>query len=212
MSWLIFFVAGAASAQEITSSRYGAGTLWEAPPGSLWSETSARTLIGMDGNARRRGDLITVVISESTHTELSADTSASRSSSVGAGVSALFGLENKLGGASGLSLGASSDSGYEGGGETRATASLSGHLTCRVVDVLENGNLIIEGIKQVRSNREIQSLMLRGTVRPRDIRMDNTVDSRLIADAHIEYTGKGVLSDKQGPGVGQRALDNAWPF
>jgi flagellar L-ring protein FlgH len=182
------------------------------PPGSLWSEPAARALTGMDGNARRVGDLITVVISESTQTELTADTQTSRSSAVGAGVDALFGLENSLGKRASLSLGADSSASFAGTGETRAAGSLSGRLTCEVVSVLPNGNLVIQGSKDVRSNREVQRLVLEGVVRPRDIRMDNTVESELMANARIEFAGAGVVSDKQGPGVGQRVLDHALPF
>jgi flagellar L-ring protein precursor FlgH len=68
------------------------------------------------------------------------------------------------------------------------------------------------GEKQVRVNREIQFIVLKGIVRPQDIQMDNTVSSDLIARAEIEISGRGVVSDPQGPGIGTRILDRAWPF
>ena len=70
----------------------------------------------------------------------------------------------------------------------------------------------IRGTKQVRVNRETQYLTLTGIVRPRDILLNNTVQSNLIAEARIEFTGAGVLADKQGPGWGTRAADALWPF
>jgi flagellar L-ring protein precursor FlgH len=64
----------------------------------------------------------------------------------------------------------------------------------------------------VRVNREIQYLTLEGVVRPRDIRIDNTIQSNLIADVRVEFTGNGVVSDKQGQGWGTRIADHLWPF
>jgi flagellar L-ring protein precursor FlgH len=71
---------------------------------------------------------------------------------------------------------------------------------------------VIWGWKEVRANRETQYMVVSGTVRPQDIKADNTVDSQLLAEAHIEFNGNGPLSDKQGPGLGQRVLDRTWPF
>ena len=109
-------------------------------------------------------------------------------------------------------MAASSSASYDGQGSTRRSGSLEAMLTCKVVDVLPNGNLVIWGWKQVRSNRETQYLVLTGQVRPRDIQIDNTVQSSLLAEARIEYTGSGVVSDKQGPGFGQRLMNWVWPF
>lgn len=187
------------------------------PAGSLWSEENARVLIGMDGIAKRVGDLITVRIIENAETEISADTTTDRTSEVGAGLTSLFGVEQGILSANpnlGTQIGmeASGSSSYDGTGTTRRRGTLEAMLTCKVVDVLPNGNLVIWGWKQVRSNRETQYLVLTGQVRPRDIRIDNTVESSLLAEARIEYTGSGVISDKQGPGVGQRVIDWIWPF
>jgi len=64
----------------------------------------------------------------------------------------------------------------------------------------------------VRVNREVQYVVLDGIARPRDIRMDNTVPSSLLAQSKIEITGSGVVADKQGAGLGQRIIDAIWPF
>lgn len=187
------------------------------PPGSLWSEVEARALIGMDGNARRIGDLITVDIVESSSTTLGADTSTSRKGEAAFGVDAMLGLEKSILGANpnmggSIGLGGSSESSHEGSGSTSREGNLSATITCQVQEVLPNGNLRIRGTKAVRVNRETQYLVLEGVVRPRDILIDNTVRSDLIAEARIEFTGAGVLADKQGPGWGTRAADTLWPF
>lgn len=187
------------------------------PPGSLWNEGTARILIGLDSNARRTGDLITVNITEETRTELLANTEANRESSVGGGIGSLFGLDkgatkanDNLDGE--LSLSVEGGSAFKGDGKTSREASVVGKLTCKVIEVQPNGNLVIWGWKEVRANRETQYMVVSGTVRPQDIKADNTVDSQLLAEAHIEFNGNGPLSDKQGPGLGQRVLDRTWPF
>ncbi len=186
-------------------------------PGALWSERSARTLLGQDGNTRQVGDLVTVNIYESTSASLQAGTETSRTSTLGAKIAALFGIETSILKANPnmgpeISMETESSSSYNGSGTTRRESNLEGQLTCQIVEVLPTGNLRIRGSKEVRSNRELQWLVLEGVVRPRDIRADNTVDSYLLAEARIEHNGSGVVSDKQGPGIGTRIVDRVWPF
>ena len=195
-----------------------------APPGSLWSESRSRALLGYNGNARAIGDLITVVIDENTKSGIDADTSTSRDSSSEYGVKALLGLETSIlkanpnmgkgtldkGGKFGV--GGYSSSKLDGAGATSRNGSLEATLTCTVQEVLDNGNLRVRGTKAVRVNRETQYLTLEGIVRSRDIRIDNTVQSNLLAEARVEYTGTGVLADKQGPGWMTRVGDAVWAF
>ncbi len=195
-----------------------ATALLEQPaPGQLWSERSARTMLGQDGNTREVGDLVTVNIYESITSSLAADTETSRKSTIGAKIAALLGIKNNVVKANpslgpDIAVSTESDSSFSGSGTTSSQTKLQGQLTCEVVEVLDTGNLRIYGSKEVRSNRETQHLVLEGVVRPKDIRADNTVDSYLLADARIENSGQGVLSDKQGPGLGQRLIDRVWPF
>lgn len=187
------------------------------PTGSLWGEVEARALIGMDGNARRVGDLITVIIEDSSSTTLGADTNTSRASSTSAGIDALLGLDTSILNANPnmgakIGLGGTHDSSHAGSGETSREGNLEATVTCKVVQVLPNGNLRIRGNKTLQVNREVQYLTLEGEVRPRDILIDNTVRSDLIADVRVRFDGQGVVADKQGPGWGTRAVDAVWPF
>ncbi len=187
------------------------------PPGSLWSEVQARQLIGMDGNARRVGDLITVEIQDTSTTTLDADTSTSRNTSNAYQIDALLGLEKSMTRANpnmggGITLGGSSESSSDGQGSTGRNASLVAKVTCTVVEVLPNGNLRIRGTKEIKVNRETQYLALEGVVRPRDILLNNTVRSDLIAEAHIEFTGAGVLAKDQGSAWGTSVANTVWPF
>ena len=187
-------------------------------PGSLWNEVGARSLVGMNGNARRVGDLITVYIDEKTITELTAETGLKRKSDMSGKLGSFFGLgkqitnnnQGNLGGGLGYETG--SQHGFDGQGKTTRAGTLQGRLTCRVVEVMLNGNLRVWGYKQVRSNRETQYLVVEGLARPLDIQADNTIESSLLAEAKIEFNGAGVVGDKQGPGIVQRAVDHAWPF
>lgn len=188
-----------------------------AAPGSLWAEVPARQLMGLDGNARVAGDLVTVRIVERTATNLGASTSTSRSSSYNAAIAALLGVEKGLlrrhpDLVDGLGISATSASAFDGNGSTTRDAEVEATLTCEVIEVMPGGNLHIWGWKQVRVNRETQYVVLDGVVRPRDIQMDNTVSSELLAQAKIEITGSGVVADKQGPGWASRVLDAIWPF
>ena len=187
-------------------------------PGSLWNEVGARSLVGMNGNARRVGDLITVFIAEKTITELTAETGLKRKSDMTGKLGSFLGIgrqisnnnEGNLGGGLGYETG--SQHGFDGQGKTTRAGTLQGRLTCRVIEVMVNGNLRVWGYKQVRSNRETQYLVVEGLARPLDIQADNTIESSLLAEAKIEFNGAGVVGDKQGPGIVQRAVDHAWPF
>lgn len=188
------------------------------PPGSLWSEVGSRTLIGMDGNARRVGDLITVLISETASTSLDATTDTSRSGSASLGIEAMLGLEtslvkgNSTNMTNGLTVGGNSETSHTGTGTTSRNTALAATLTCDVMEVLPNGNLRIRGTKTLRVNGETQYLTLDGVVRPRDILLDNTVRSDVIADPHIEFTGAGAIASKQHQGWGTAVMDAVWPF
>jgi flagellar L-ring protein precursor FlgH len=81
-----------------------------------------------------------------------------------------------------------------------------------VIEVMPNGNLIVEGRKEVTIDKEKRFIILSGIVRPEDIEVDNTVSSSKIADARIEYTGTGVISDKQRPGIYHRIFDWIYPL
>jgi flagellar L-ring protein precursor FlgH len=186
-------------------------------PGSLWSESDARALIGMDGNARRVGDLITVEIADNTTTSLDAGTKTDKTSNSRFGIGAVLGLETSIlnnnadmGGK--IELSGDSETGTDGTGSTTRTGTIAATLTCQVMEVMRNGNLRIRGTKQILVNREAQYLTLEGIVRPRDILVDNTIASDLIAEVRIEFTGQGVIADKQGTGWATRLGDAVWPF
>lgn len=183
--------------------------------GSIYAEDSSSLFSAK--KAGRPGDIVKVTISEEASAEKDADTSTESSSSNSIGVSKIFGYEARLAekyanlDPSSL-LSASRENSNQGSGSTSREETLSATLTTRVTGYDEAGNLIIEGSKTVRVNRENQIIRLSGIVRPSDITEYNTVASENILDAEIEYLGDGVISDKQGPGWMTRVLDVVWPF
>ena len=184
---------------------YGSGSLWQA----------SSTGLAEDLKARRLGDIITVVISEQASASKKASTGTSRSSSISAGIPKLLGLETTgIKNWADLSelLSASFGSKFDGSGSTSRQETLQATISAKVVDVIPNGNLLIEGRRNVRVNNEDQIIVLSGTVRGRDVSADNTISSALIADAKIAYSGKGIISDRQKPGWLLNALDKVWPF
>ena len=96
---------------------------------------------------------------------------------------------------------------YDGKGDTDRKGKLSATVSVLVVDILENGNLVIEGRKEVKVNHENQILVVSGEIRPQDVSEDNTVLSERIADTKVEYIGEGQLTKKLKPGFISKIFD-----
>ena len=171
----------------------------------------------IDAKARQVGDIVTIKIVESSKAANKATTKTDRTSTMTVGLNSLFNLENSWPTPdSGFNPFAPLDSNYEnefdGGGTTARSGDLNAFITARIVQILPNGNLIIEGNREVRVNHENQIITLTGMVRPRDISSENVILSTFVADARISYSGSGIINDKQRPGWLVRILDIIWPF
>ncbi len=188
--------------------------------GSLWAGETSRSSLFTDTRARGVGDIVTVRVSENSKGTKSATTDTSRKSSTAAGITDFFGapldfgLDKLYGNRGGFSPTVAADSSisFKGDGNTSRSSLLEADITARVIELLPNGNLAIEGRREIVVNNEEQIMVLSGVIRPEDISSSNTVLSTYIADARIEYTGKGILADKQSPGWFIRILDKVWPF
>ncbi|BAS28906.1 flagellar L-ring protein [Limnochorda pilosa] len=160
---------------------------------SLWPPEEPPTLF-TDRRASRTGDLVTLVIEERTQGEQSAQTSTQNEHATDVSAGGL--LAQWLPG-----LGLKAEQSGRGDGSTRRGSSLEARLTARVVEVTPDGNLRIEGTREIVINGERQKLTLSGLVRPADIRPDNTVLSSYLADARIELEGEGPVDALQHPGL-----------
>jgi flagellar L-ring protein FlgH len=185
--------------------------------GSIWPGENAQNSLFSDRKARGIGDIVTILISESSTGYNKAGTDTSRDSSTDAEINALLGLETSIldsnqnmGGQ--IKIGGTSANSLKGAGNTSRGNTLTAKITARVIRVLENGNLVIEGRRQVTVNAEDQYIVISGIIRPDDITTDNLIASQYIADAQIFYTGKGIVNDKLRPGWLTRVVDWVWPF
>ncbi len=182
--------------------------------GSLWSTNE--TSIFSDYKAKNVGDIIVVTIAEKDSATKEASTATGGTSTYGAGISNLFGLEKSTAITKNMTPGSlvntNFNNGFNNDAKTARNGTLTAQLSVQVIGLYPNGNLKIRGGKEVMVNNEIQIVYITGIIRPVDVTAANTVDSNKILNARISYTGKGVLSDHQGPGWLGRTLDNVWPF
>ncbi|MDI1279865.1 MAG: flagellar L-ring protein precursor FlgH [Brevundimonas sp.] len=183
---------------------------------SLW-RTGARTFFG-DQRARRIGDILTVTINIDDQAQTQNTTARTRTNDIAGGVSNLFGLENSIGRAfpGGFDpanmVGMSGSSNANGSGSVSRSEKVSLTIAAVVTDVLGNGNLVIQGRQEVRTNREVRELTVAGIVRPEDISSANTIDHTQIAEARISYGGRGDISRVQATPAAQSLLERFSPF
>lgn len=215
--FVIVTVAGSAYAQEPAKPADNYDELYQrylasaratasAPPSadSLWMAG-----LNADLRARRLNDLVTVRVTEFVTAQGSADSSLDKSSSASASVTNLFGLESKFPGwLDPTSLAAASaDTSFEGGGSTARAGSLTAVITARVVDVLPNGDLALEGVREIDINGDRQIIVLTGVVRTADVGPGNVVPSTAIGQMRIRYFGRGLIKDNLQPGWLVRVLN-----
>jgi len=179
--------------------------------GSLWTSGGYRSNLFRDSKARYIDDVVTILVLETTQAVASADAKNSRSASASAGFDHLFGLEKAVKELP-TALSGKSNSGFEGTGSTSRQTTLQTTLTARVTDVLPNGYLVVEGMREIRVNNENQSLYLTGVVRPEDVSPGNRVLSSSVAQMSVRLQGRGVVSQPIKPGWLYRILNGILPF
>jgi flagellar L-ring protein precursor FlgH len=172
--------------------------------GSLYKEQRGISLFA-DTRARAVGDIISVVLTESTQASKNAGTAIARDSGIDVSQPTIFGRSNpdfSVDKFRGLTLEQSiaSESEFSGNGSTNQSNSLSGAIAVQVARVLPNGNLMVQGEKWLALNKGEEFIQLRGIVRPQDISSTNTIPSTLVADARISYGGTGMIDRANSPG------------
>ena len=180
--------------------------------GSLYSPASANSELFTDIKARRVNDIVTVRILENTEAQSAADAQTNRSSSIGLGIPNLFSAENHTALNWDSLLSANTNTQFKGSGSTNRSGSVDAFLPARVKEVLPNGDMVIEGVKEIKVNNERQMLRMFGVVRPKDIGPGNVVFSTSVANMLVQVDGKGVLSDTIKRGWLLGIFSRAWPF
>ena len=171
---------------------------------SIWDRTSTSPY--SVSKSFRVGDIITIIVLESTSAVQKAGTDTNVSDSLSLAFSANlvnFNKPNK-------SITGSGGNTYKGLGATTRTSNVTAKIAAVVVKVLANGNLMISGEHRVEVNDEVQTLKISGMVRPKDVSLQNTVYSYQVAGADVSVKGQGAVGDAEGPGVFSRIFN--WIF
>jgi flagellar L-ring protein FlgH len=157
---------------------------------SLYTENKYVSMIG-DRVAKNVGDNLTVLIYEKTSASADADTKTSEVTDV-----SLSGADNEGAERRAIGLGTA----YKGSGGVSRAGNLLASITATVVEVNDNGELLIEGNQFIELNEDKQTITLKGRLRIEDIGKNNTVISSRLSDAKITYLAEGTLADRQKPG------------
>ena len=160
---------------------------------SLWVDGGTMSLYA-DKKARNVGDILTIVINESTTQTATKARTNSKSGSVSVGTGT--GIFDFI-----KAFSASGSDSFQANGSANDTNSYRGQITVTVVEVLPNDNMIVEGTQSIWQNRDEHKITLRGTIRRDDVTLNNTVPSTKVADASIRFDGKGPLNAKQRQGI-----------
>jgi len=160
-----------------------------------------------DIKAHRIGDILTILVEEQNRASNQVETKTEKSTKIstagGPGIGSLdfipmFGAD------------ADNSNKFDGKGENLRSGTIRARITVTVVDIKNNGDLLVEGHRIIGINGDEESIYVSGVVRPRDISADNTVYSHLIGDAEITYTGKGNANQGSRPGFFTRLIN--WIF
>jgi len=183
---------------------------------SLW-RVGAREFFA-DQRAGRVGDILTVMIDIDDSAKTINSTTSSRTSGVTAGIPHLLGLEQSIGRwlPSGYdpanAIETNSKTANTGAGAVNRAEKISLTIAAVVTAVMPNGNMVIQGTQEVRTNTDVRTLTVAGIVRPEDISSANTIKHTQIAEARISYGGRGDIARVQKTPAGQSLVEKFWPF
>lgn len=179
-------------------------------PGSLFVPGGRLVDFTRDGDASQVGDLVTILVNESTSALASGVTNSSRKTSATATIPSLLGPANAR--LANL-LGTTGDQELAGTGQTSRTMTIATSISARVIQVTPGGSLYVEGVKDIGVNSEKQTVTIRGLIRPVDLATGNTINSTQVANLTIRVDGKGVVADAiRRPNILYRILLGLLPF
>jgi flagellar L-ring protein precursor FlgH len=184
-------------------------------PQSLWHDDSSRSMFS-DKRATSVGDIITIIVSETSSASKNNETKTEKQSGLTAAITSFLypqsagGFLAHKGQMPAMSY--NSDLKHDGSGTISDSETVVAKIAVRVVDVLPNRNLVVEGRRETAFSDEHQTIVLRGVVRSDDVASDDTVYSYNVADATIQIIGKGTVSDSQNKGWFTRVWDKVNPF
>jgi flagellar L-ring protein precursor FlgH len=200
-AFLILALAGGLSAADLVAAQTLSG-------GTLYNDQVARQV----------GDLVTILVKETTSVSDTSKTETKRQNDAQASVNVLpnstrlpaaQGQDNS-GTLPAFDLGSSKE--FKGEGKVEASGEVRATITGRVTDILDNGNLVVEGVRQIKVNADTKTIRITGVIRAVDIRPDNTVLSEKLHNFQVAIDGEGPLTRAQQEGWLGRMIDTVWPF
>lgn len=162
-----------------------------------------------DNKAREVGDILTIVLVETTSASTKATTAVNKQTSIDLAAPTIAGQSVTYKGKNILQVGVDGSRGFNGNGDTKQSNSLDGTVSVTVVQDLGNGNLLVSGEKKLRLNQGDEVVQLQGIVRTSDIAADNTISSERVADARIVYGGRGTIARSNAMGWLGRFFNSA---
>lgn len=177
--------------------------------GSIYQQQRGFLPLFEDRRPRRMGDILTIVLNEEVDASTNSSTNATRSGNAALSLDQLPDVLDTL---AEYGFDVSGESQFNGGGGSSANNAMTGTITVAVQSVMSNGNLLVQGEKQITINRGTEYIRFSGVVDPRTISAQNTVPSTAVAAARIEYTGDGYANKAQRMGWLQRAFLTVSPF
>ena len=178
---------------------------------SLWHDDVAKPMFA-DKRASNVGDIITIIVQENTTANKNNETKTERSSSLSSAVSTFLMPGLNVSPTSLPAIAYNSDHKHDGSGAINNSETIIAHVAVRVIDVLPNKSMIIEGKRETAFSGERQTITLHGIVRAEDVTVNNTVLSYNVADATIQIVGKGTVSDSTKKGWFNRIWDKINPL
>jgi len=192
----------------------GAPLAAEGRPGAIYSVDGGPIGLVGDKTARRPGDLVTVLIEENQNVANEESTDLLKSSSLDYQLNSFDIFPNAF--STLPDINSNSEDQFKGTANYKKKDKFVARLTAIVVDTLPNGNLVISGRREIRIDDELRLIEFAGVVRRYDVRADNTVQSELVADARVSYSGCGPLTlSTNRKGLNRLAHDLInwlWPF
>ncbi len=183
--------------------RYENGSLYQVRSISLFE----------DPKPYRIGDVLTIILQEQTSASKTAATSTAKDDNIDIDVPSILGVSPTRNGNTLLNAQIAPSREFTGEADSSQSNSLTGEITVTVVDILPNGNLVVQGEKWLTLNKGKEYIRIAGVVRPQDVSSDNTVTSSKLADAQIAYSGEGFLADSNEQGWLSKFFNSKWwPF
>ncbi|MGQ4584389.1 flagellar basal body L-ring protein FlgH [Lysobacter sp. F60174L2] len=185
--------------------------------GSIYAASAAAQTRGLslfeDNKARYVGDLLTIVLVESTSSRSVAQTSVTKDSGMSLGAPVIAGVPVTYNGQSILQAEVEAGREFAGAGNSTQSNRLDGEITVSVVQALANGNLLVSGQKRMRLNQGDELVQVQGIVRTADIGPDNRITSDRVGNAQIVYGGRGTLARSNAMGwLGRFFNSAAFPY